>query len=233
LNTLLPLLVSWLQQYGYLALGLSIFVAAIGLPVPVSLMLLAAGAFAGLGDFNIVLLGLIALITATGGDNLSYLIGRQFGSKVLNWLAQQPRLYVISPQVIPRSRTYFQKQGGWAIFLSRFLITALGGTINLLAGAELYPYRRFLGFDIAGNILGAIIPLTLGYIFGASWEAIGDMLGDISGFLTALLIFLYLLISLIKMARNMRAAKMQHMYQDVQPKPSFVEMQQKPDSLPL
>jgi membrane-associated protein len=196
-------------------------------------MLLAAGAFAALGDFNIVLLGLIALITATGGDNVSYLIGRQFGSKVLDWLARRPRLYLISPTVIPRSRVYFQKHGGWAIFLTRFLITAFGGVTNLLAGAELFPYPRFLGFDIAGNVIGAIIPLTLGYIFGASWEAIGDVLGDISGFLTALLIFLYLLIRLIKMARNMRTNRMQHTYPEAKQDQMFTQMHQRTDSLPL
>lgn len=233
MNTFLPILITWLLQYGYLTLGVCIFFAAIGLPVPISLMLLAAGAFSALGDFNIVLLGIIALIAATGGDNVSYLIGRQFGSRVLDWLAQRPRLYVISPTVIPHSRVYFQKRGGWAIFLSRFLITALGGMINLLAGAELYPYRRFLGFDIAGNILGAIIPLALGYIFGASWEAIGDVLGDISGFLTALFIFVYLLTYVIKMVRNMRMHKTQHPYPEAKQNHMFTEMQRQTDTLPL
>src|SRR2546430_12335836 len=49
--------------------------------------------------------------------------------------------------------------------------------LNLLSGSELYPYRYFLLFDSSGEALGAIIPLSLGYVFGASWEAVGDVLG--------------------------------------------------------
>ena len=60
--------------------------------------------------------------------------------------------------------------------MSRFLFSALGGTINVIAGADSYPYRRFVLYDVAGETLGAIIPLALGYAFGATWEDVGDLL---------------------------------------------------------
>jgi membrane-associated protein len=55
MNSFLPILITWLQQYGYPALWLAVFISAIGTPLPVSFILLAAGAFAALGDFNIAL----------------------------------------------------------------------------------------------------------------------------------------------------------------------------------
>src|SRR6266571_4522523 len=79
-----------------------------------------------------------------------------------------------------------------AIFLSRFLFSALGGVINLLSGSELYPYRYFLLFDTSGEALGAIIPLMLGYIFGASWEAVGDVFGYCSFLILCLLVVILL-----------------------------------------
>lgn len=143
MNAVLPLLVSWIQQFGYPALWLSIFVAAIGIPLPISFVLLAAGAFAALGDFNVFLLGGIALTAAVCGDSVGYLIGHLVGTHLFAWLERPHRVKLFSPQTLQNSHRYFNKRGGWAIFLSRFIVSALGGTINLLSGAEMYPHQLF------------------------------------------------------------------------------------------
>jgi membrane-associated protein len=233
MNAMLPLLVSWMQQYGYPALWLSIFVAAVGIPLPISFVLLAAGAFAALGDFNIFLLGAIALTAAVCGDSTGYLIGYRVGSYALIWLEHTRRLRLISPQTVQKSRRYFNKRGGWAIFLSRFIVSALGGTINLLAGAEMYPYRRFLWLDISGEAIGVFIFLALGYTFGASWEAIGDVIGTTSLFLLAFLVTLYLAYVLIRMIRRMRVTSVVHKKQKSTARATISRIQERPDSLPL
>src|SRR5437588_10493679 len=94
----LPHLISWLQQFGYPALWLMVFIASVGTPLPISLVLLAAGAFAALGDFNIVLLIITATSASVCGDSLGYFIGRNWGTKVLDWLEQSHARYLISPQ---------------------------------------------------------------------------------------------------------------------------------------
>src|SRR5438876_51375 len=178
MSNLLSLLLTFLQNYGYLALWIAVFVAAVGIPIPITLLLLAAGAFAALGDFNIGLLFIISFSALVCGDNTGYWIGRIWGSKVLDRIERSRRWNrLIPPRRIAQSRQYFRRRGGWAIFLSRFLFSALGGVINLLSGSELYPYRYFLFFDISGESLGVFIPFMLGYIFGVSGEAIGDVLG--------------------------------------------------------
>jgi membrane protein DedA with SNARE-associated domain len=121
---------------------------------------------------------------------------------VLLWLERR----LISSQALARSREHFQRRGAWAIFLSRFLFSALGGITNLLAGAEEYPYRRFLLYDASGEAIGAIIPLSLGYIFGVSWEAVGAVLGAISLFVLTTLFTIYLVVRLIRMIRQRSAA---------------------------
>lgn len=209
MSTLLPTLLDWLQQIGYPVLWGTVFVAAAGLPLPTVLLMLAAGAFASLGDFNLALLLLLALSASVCGDNLGYWIGRQWGTKVLNWLERPRHRSLISPHIVERSRQEFAKNGGWAVFLSRFLISALGGVINLLAGADPYPYRRFLVFDVLGEALGVGIPLLLGYVFGASWEAVGDVLGAFSGLVLVLLLVIVLSIYLIRMIRHTRKAALQ------------------------
>lgn len=192
MSSLLPLLLHWLHEFGYPMLWLTVFIAAVGLPLPTSLLLLAAGAFAGHNDFNIALLIGITITASSCGDNVGYLIGRRWGSRTLRWLEQPGRLHVIPARTITRSRLYFKHRGGWAIFFSRFLFSALGGVMNLLAGADRYPYRHFLLYDVTGETLGGMIPLSLGYTFGACWEAGGNVLGAFSGF--AFMLFLVILL---------------------------------------
>jgi membrane-associated protein len=214
MSNLLSLLLTFLQNYGYLALWIVVFVAAVGMPIPITLLLLAAGAFAALGDFNIVLLFIISYSALVCGDNAGYWIGRIWGSKVLNWVERSKRWNrLIPPGKIVQSRQYFRNRGGWAIFLSRFLFSALGGIINLLAGSELYPYLYFLLFDASGEALGAFIPLMLGYIFGASWEAVGDVLSYSSFLMLSLLVVILLVSRLIRNARNLRREKAIHISQ--------------------
>ena len=199
-STLLPLLLHGLHEYGYPVLWLAVFIAAVGFPLPTPLILLAAGAFAVQGDFNIVLLLGITLTAASCGDNVGYFIGRRWGGRPLNWLVQPRRLHFIPVGMITRSRLYFKRRGAWAIFFSRFLLPALGGVTNLLAGAEHYPYRSFLLCDITGDALGVAIPLSLGYGLGACWKAGGNLLSIFSW-----VIFMLFLVVLV--ARKLLHAK--------------------------
>ncbi len=70
--------------------------------------------------------------------------------------------------------------------------------MSLLAGAERYPYRHFLLYDVTGETLGAVIPLSLGYVLGACWEAGGDLLGALSGFAFILFLVMLLVRRLVK-----------------------------------
>ena len=198
MSSLYPLLLHLLHEYGYPVLWLTVFISAIGLPLPTSLLLLAAGAIAARGDFNIVLLIGITITASSCGDNVGYFIGRGWGSRTLHWLVQPRRVHVIPAHTITRSRLYFKRRGGWAIFFSRFLFSALGGVMSLLAGAERYPYRHFLLYDVTGETLGAVIPLSLGYALGACWEAGGDLLGALSGFAFILFLVMLLVRRLVK-----------------------------------
>ena len=198
MSSLHPLLLHLLHEYGYPVLWLTVFISAIGLPLPTGLILLAAGAIAARGDVNIVLLIGITITASSCGDNVGYFIGRSWGSRTLKWLVLPSRLHVIPVRTITRSRLYFKRKGGWAIFFSRFLFSALGGVMNLLAGAERYPYRHFLLYDTTGETLGAVIPLSLGFALGACWEAGGNLLSALSGFALILFLVMLLVIRLVR-----------------------------------
>jgi membrane-associated protein len=204
MSVFLPALLNWLLAYGYPVIWLAIYVASAGFPIPSALVLLAAGAFAQAGDFNIFLLAALAITASVSGDSTGYYIGRRWGSKVIDWLETSRWNRFISARSIERGRVRFKRQAGWAVFLTRFLFPALGGIVNLLAGADPFPYRYFLPCDIFGEILSAVIPLSLGYAFGASWEAVGEVLGAFSVFALALLVASILAIYLLRTAQRLK-----------------------------
>ncbi len=196
-----------LQQYGYPILWLIVLIAAAGVPISGSLLLFASGAFAALGDFNILILFPVALSAAVMGDNITYFIGRRVGVSLLHWLERQKRFRFITSSMLERGRVSFQRHASWTIFTSRFLLVALGGPVNLVAGLEQYPYPRFLLWDISGQILGVIIPLGLGYFFAQSWEEVASVFGAISSLLLVLLIALFLSVMLVRNVRQRKRVK--------------------------
>ena len=199
-----------LQQYGYPVLWLIVFVAAIGIPVSGSLLLFASGAFAALGDFNIFILFPIAVSAAVMGDNVCYFIGRRVGTPLFYWLEHQKRfrfIHFITPEMLERGREAFRRRAAWSIFATRFLIVALGGPVNLVAGLEQYPYPRFLLWDVLGQILGAIIPLGLGYIFAQSWEEVASIFGAVSSLILALIVAIFIGVMLVRNVRQRKRVK--------------------------
>ena len=196
-----------LQQYGYLALWLIVFTASAGAPISGSLALFASGAFASLGDFNVFILFPVALSAAVMGDNLTYFIGFRVGAPILTWIGRQKRFRWITLETIERGRAYFNERTGLAIFITRFLVVVLGGAINLLAGTERYPYRKFLFWDVSGQALGVIIPLGLGFAFAASWEEVAGVFGAFSSLVLAVLVAGILTVFLLRKVRQSKRTR--------------------------
>ena len=77
------LLLDLLPQYGYLALGLATFLGAAGLPVPLTPLLLAAGALTTQGGLQFPATVLATWLAAVAGDCAGYLIGHLAGRRLV------------------------------------------------------------------------------------------------------------------------------------------------------
>ncbi|MCL4299857.1 MAG: VTT domain-containing protein [Anaerolineae bacterium] len=164
--------------YGAPAFGLALLLGAFGLPLPGSLLVIAAGAFVRQG----VLDGWLALILGLGGallgDSLSYGLGRVAKA----WV--QARFEQAS--VWRRAQTTFNRQGGLTVYLTRFLLTPLAIPVNLIAGGSSYSFWRFLAYAAAGEATWLVLYGGLGYIFGSQWELISQFVSDFSGVLVGI-----------------------------------------------
>jgi membrane-associated protein len=164
--------------YGPPALGLALLLGALGVPMPASTLLLVAGTLIQQDVFDGPLTAGLALTSVVLGDSGSYWLGRTAGARLLRRVAQTA--------IGRRAQALFERWGGLAIFITRFLFTPLWVPVSLLAGSNHYPYWRFVVFDVAGEVIWVALYIGLGYYFAGSWEAIGDLANDLSGVLLGL-----------------------------------------------
>ena len=156
-------MLSFLLLYKYWALLAVFFISALFLPIPTSTVLLASGAFASQGYFNIWLSLFVVVAANIAGDCTGYLLAKIYGRRVLR------ALWVSTPSSIERLEASLRNHPGLAIFLTRFT-GATDSLVNLLSGFAGVPLRTFLIYDALGNLASDGILLFAGYFFGAHWQ---------------------------------------------------------------
>jgi membrane protein DedA with SNARE-associated domain len=148
---------------------------ALGLPMPIPLLGLAAGAFARQGLIDWKTLSALGLMGAVLGDSVSYAVGRFAGG----WV--QYRLGASSAW--QKAGDQFQQHGALAVYVTRFLFTPLAVPTSLIAGSSGYAFRRFLTHAVAGDFTWIALYCGLGYIFGSRWQVISQLVGHYLGWL--------------------------------------------------
>jgi membrane protein DedA with SNARE-associated domain len=160
-------------NYGAPILGVIVFIGAMGVPFPGTLLVIAAGAFAKQGLLTWYSTGLIALGFVVLGDNLSYAMGHYAREPVLRRFQNSENW--------TKAESTFNRWGGMAVFWTRFLLTGIAVPVNLIAGTSGFGIRRFFLYDLAGEAIWVFGYGGLGYLFGAQWEVVSDLLGNVSG----------------------------------------------------
>jgi membrane-associated protein len=128
--------------------------------LPGDSLLFAAGAFAAIGSFNIISLLLLLFAASVLGDTVNYWIGHYFGKKLIN----NPKI-PIEQKHIDKTQKLFDKHGGKAIFLARF-VPIIRTFAPFVAGIGKMDYRKFLYYNISGGFVWVFGFTLLGYFFG-------------------------------------------------------------------
>lgn len=157
-----------LKHYGYLAVGLALFLEDFGIPLPGETMLIAAALYAGTGHLNIWLVGVVALVAAIAGDNVGFAIGH-FGGRAL---ADRFGKYVFLTQHrLDKAEDFFRRRGTWVVVVARF-IEGLRQANGIIAGIVEMPWKRFLAANAVGAALWVAVWASVGYLAGNHVETI-------------------------------------------------------------
>jgi membrane protein DedA with SNARE-associated domain/rhodanese-related sulfurtransferase len=163
-------LIAVVEHHGYVVVGVGMFLTAAGVPVPASVLLLAAGASAHPEPMHhdamhqglhLWLLLPLAWIAAVSGDTVLYLGGRYMG-----WwlLAGMCRVSVDPENCIFRSADYFYQRGPRTLLFAKF-VPGLASMAAPLAGSLNMRFSRFIRLDATGALNYVSAWMVAGYLF--------------------------------------------------------------------
>jgi membrane protein DedA with SNARE-associated domain len=196
-------ILAFVSQFGAPALFVIVAIAAVGIPFPVTLLLLITGSMISQGALH-----LWTVICAAGagsilGDQAGYAIGRWGGhaaiARLTPWLSKSRQLEAVEAKM--------RHWGGPGIFITRWLLSPLGPWINFACGTANFPWRWFLFWDVLGEFTGAALYISLGRYFSDRVMALDGVLGNVTGTAAALLAALLLGFQLVRYARRPRKGR--------------------------
>lgn len=185
-------LVGRLGHWGYVVIFLGAMAesaAFLGVLVPGESLVLVAGFLAAQQALDLDALIVVVAVGATIGDSIGYELGRHLGAP---WAVRYGRYVGVHQRHLDRAHAFFDRHGGKAVFLGRFVGVARA-LVPFLAGSSRMPYRRFLPYNVLGALLWSASFLLLGYLLGASWQVAEKWVGRASAILAGALIFVLVL----------------------------------------
>ena len=149
----------------YLFICFFMLAASFGLPIPEELTLISAGLVAyaaqhpdlfpppypGAQGVNIFTLCIVSFLAVFGADLVVYLIGKIFGGRIIKTQFFQKR---IAGAVFDKINLWFQKYGGWACGIFRF-IPGLRFPGHLSCGLLGIPLWKFCAIDGLAALVSA------------------------------------------------------------------------------
>ena len=153
-------LVSTVARHGYLLTFAFMFGQAMGLPLPASIAMIAAGAAIAshtLVGTDVFLAAVIALVV---GDIIQFWLGRYTGWALLGVLC---RLSMNPETCMLRAAESFYKRGKATLIIAKF-VPGLNTMAAPLSGSMKMRFGQFLLLDSAGALLYTTIYILVGYV---------------------------------------------------------------------
>lgn len=154
----------WLSAFTYPAIFLSFI---LGGPIVTSSISFAAS----LGNFNIGIVFLIALLAEPTGDSFYYAVGRWGGRHVVTWFAKQFKL----GHRLEQFETLVKNHTTKTIVVSKMTPLA-PAPILMAAGIVKIPYRTFISTCLLVTVPQASVFVGIGYFFGSAYTHVANSL---------------------------------------------------------
>ena len=186
-----------LLLYGLPVLFGVILICSVGVPFPISLMLVAAGSFVEQGEMKLWQVIAVASVAAVLGDQIAYGLSRWGGRRLINRISRR----IGGEAKIKQAEALTKRWSGTGIFLSRWLVTALGPWVNVASGMAAYPWQRFLLWDVLGQVLWVVLYVGIGYAFSNRVQVIAEILGNLTWVAVGLIVTVILGWQLVRYVR--------------------------------
>lgn len=129
--------------------------------LPGDSLLFVAGAVAAIGGMDIGILMLVLIVAAILGNTVNYAIGRVFGERIV----AAGRIPFIKPGTIMATQVFYEKHGGKAVVISRFM-PLFRTFVPFVAGMAKMNSARYSLFNFVGAAVWVVSLCVAGYLFG-------------------------------------------------------------------
>jgi membrane protein DedA with SNARE-associated domain/membrane-associated phospholipid phosphatase len=152
--------------------------AFLGFVFPGEIAVILGGVAASRGMVPLWAVIVAAVSGAIIGDSAGYLIGRRWGTHLLQGtVGRLPVIRTHLDKNLDSARAYVQRRQGSAVFFGRFT-AALRALVPGLAGLSDVHYPTFLAYNVAGGTLWGAGFAVLGYVAGASYHRVEKIAGQ-------------------------------------------------------
>jgi membrane-associated protein len=163
-------LLEFLKVNGPATLGLVAFFCALGVPLPIPVLMIAAGALVRQGHMHLPTAFVFTAAGALVAEVLYYTLGRKLGPLA------RTRAGARFAAVYDVAEDKFRLRPGLTVYLTRWILAPIGIPTTLIAGSSGFPLLRFIPAAIVGNIMWMTAYTAVGYALGNEWSNISPAL---------------------------------------------------------
>ncbi|WP_027132606.1 DedA family protein [Geminicoccus roseus] len=179
------------EHTGYAGIALLMLAENVFPPIPSELIMPLAGFAAERGQFSIAGVVLAGTVGSVLGALFWYYLGRWMGLRRLRgWAERRGRWLTISPDEVDRSKAWFDRHAGMAVFIGR-LVPAVRTLISVPAGIARMPLGWFLLYSTVGTGVWTALLAGAGYVLGSQYELVQGWLNPVSNVVAAGLVLIY------------------------------------------
>ena len=189
------IILSIMEQFGYLGVFFFIFVENIFPPIPSELILLFGGFMTTFTGLHVVGVIIAATLGSLLGAIVLYYIGKILNKERLKRIVSGKvgKVLRLKESDIEKADHWFDTKGNKTVFFCRF-IPIVRSLISIPAGMSEMPMIKFLIYTICGSLIWNSVLTIIGAQVGDNWESIVGIFDQFSHIVLILLVIVFVLI---------------------------------------
>lgn len=181
------ILTELVEDYGYLAIFVAMFLEGMCIPVPSELVMGFAGFMVFQGKFSLLGAILAGWLGSLSGSFTIYLLARKGGRK---FLYRWGHMVQLTPSRLDMIGEWFTKYGPPLIIPWRQL-PVIRTKISIAAGLMDTRYTIFTAYTALGIAIWCTLSVSLGYYFGQSWQKLLAIFTQLGHYVIIAIIILF------------------------------------------
>ncbi|WP_263703903.1 DedA family protein [Bacillus thuringiensis] len=153
-------LLSYIEQYGYWALFFCLWLGIIGMPIPDEMIVMSGGFVSSLGILSVIPAFLLTYLGVVSGLSLGYIVGKIFGTKVLDKLMKKKKA-----KYLLKAQQMVEKYGHYALVTSYF-IPVVRHIVPYVVGMNNMSFKMYAFYSYTTGFVWTLVYFMLGSLFG-------------------------------------------------------------------